>query len=227
MSQWAVTHLEPNDRANLAAGYLTVVIDQPSEAAARQVFADKVRVAESLDYAGVQLRCDGTVVERWPVVTGDDPDFSDLRRAAALISHRATTHHEGIHWSLVEAAETGRLVQLLRAADTAYRVVIEHFGEDAHAIDEQIQRFTTAEPADSFELYNRYAAQAIMAMRAENRARLNEVFDAVNREAAGPRLVGAVCDVYAGLLPVLSTPQGQEFLSTWTARITAVYNQVN
>lgn len=30
---------------------------------------------------------------------------------------------------------------------------------------------------------------------------------------------GAVCDLYAGLLPVLSTTEGREFLSTWTARI--------
>jgi hypothetical protein len=227
MSQWAVTYLEPNDRGNLAAGYITLVLDQPSEAAARQVFADKVGVAESLDYAGVQLRCDGSVIERWPVVTGDDPDLSDLRRAAALISHRATTHQEGLHWSLAEATEPGRLVQLLRAVDAAYRVVMGHFGADAQAIDEQIQRFTTAEAADSFDVYNRHAARAIMAMRAEDRAALNEVFDAVNREAAGPRLVGGVCDVYAGLLPVLSTPEGQEFLSTWTARITGVEDQLH
>ncbi|KEP41936.1 hypothetical protein [Mycobacterium kansasii] len=227
MSRWAVTYLEPNDRVNQAAGYITVVLDQPSEAAARQVFADQVRVAETLDYAGVQLRCDGSVVERWPVVTGDDPDLSDLRRAAALISHRATTDQEGLHWSLAEAAEAGRLVQLLRAVDGAYRVVIWHFGADAQAIDEQIQRFTNAEAADSFDVYNRHAARAIMAMRAEDRAALNEVFNAVNREAAGPRLVGGVCDVYAGLLPVLSTPEGQEFLSTWTARITGLEDQFN
>jgi hypothetical protein len=227
MSQWAVTYLEPNDRGNLAAGYITVVLDQQSEAAARQVFADTVRVAEALDYAGVQLRCDGSVVERWPVVTGDDPDLSDFRRAAALISHRGTTHQEGLHWSLAEAAEAGRLVQLLRAVDAAYRVVIEHFGVDAQAIDEQIQRFTTAEAADSFDVYNRHAARAIVAMRAEDRAALNEVFDVVNREAAGPRLVGGVCDVYAGLVPVLSTPEGQEFLSTWTARLTGLEDQFN
>ncbi|WP_239655139.1 hypothetical protein [Mycobacterium riyadhense] len=227
MSQWAVTYLEPSDRGNLAAGYITVVLDQPSEAAARQVFADKVRVAESLDYAGVQLSCNGSVVERWPVVTGDDPNLSDLRRAAALISHRATTNLEGLHWSLAEAAEVRRLVQLLRAVDLAYRVVIAHFGADPQAIDEQIQRFTTAETGDSFDVYNRHAARAIMAMRAEDRAALNEVFDAVNREAAGPRLVGGVCDVYAGLLPVLSTPEGQEFLSTWAARITGLEDQVN
>lgn len=227
MSHWAVTYLEPNDRGNLAAGYVTVVLEQQSEAVARQVFADTVRVAESLDYAGVQLRCDGSVVERWPVVTGDEPDLSDLRRAAALISHRATTHQEGLHWSLAEAAQAGRLVQLLRAVDAAYRVVIEHFGVDAQAIDGQIQRFTTAEAADSFDIYNRHAARAIMAMRAEDRAALNEVFDAVNRESAGARLVGGVCDVYAGLLPVLSTPEGQEFLSTWTARIAGIEDQFN
>jgi hypothetical protein len=226
MSQWAVRHLEPDDRGNLAAGYITVVSDQPSEAAARQVFADKVRVADALDYAGVQLRCDDAVIERWPVVTGDDPDLSDLRRAAALISHRATADQEGLHWSLAEAAETGRLVQLLRAVDAAYRVAIEHFGADAQAIDEQIQRFTTAEPADSFDVYNRHAARAIMAMRAGDRGALTEVFDAVNREVAGPRLVGGVCDAYAGLLPVLSTPEGQGFLSTWTARITGIEDQL-
>ena len=41
MSHWAVTYLEPNDRGNLAAGYVTVVLEQQSEAVARQVFADK------------------------------------------------------------------------------------------------------------------------------------------------------------------------------------------
>lgn len=222
-----MTYLEPNDRGNPAAGYITVALDQPSEAAARQAFADEVRVAEALEYAAVQLRCDGSIVEHWPVVTGDDPDLSDLRRAAALISHRATIHQEGLHWSLAEAAEAGRLVQLLRAVDFAHRVVIEHFGADAQTIDEQIQRFTTAAAADSFDVYNRHAARAIMAMRAEDRAALNEVFDAVNRESAGPRLVGGVCDVYAGLLPVLLTPEGQEFLSTWTARITGLEDQSN
>lgn len=227
MSQWAVKYFEPNDRGNLAAGYIAVALDQASEAAARQVFADKIRVAEALDYVGVQLRCDGSVVERWPVVTGDEPDLSDLRRAAVLISHLSTTHQEGLHWSLTQAAETGRLAQLLRAVDAAYRVAIEHFRADAQSIYKQIQRFTTANAADSLDIYNRRAARAIMAIRGEDRAALNEVLDSVNREAAGPRLVGAVCDLYAALLPVLSTPKGQEFLSTWTARITGLEDQLN
>jgi hypothetical protein len=155
------------------------------------------------------LRCDGSVVERWPVVTGDEPDLSDLRRAAALISHRATTHQEGLHWSLAEAAQAGRLVQLLRAVDAAYRVVIEHFGVDAQAIDGQIQRFTTAEAADSFDVYNRHAARAIMAMRAEDRAALNEVFDAVNRESAGARLVGVSVTCMPGFCPCCRLRKGR------------------
>jgi hypothetical protein len=227
MSQWVVTYLEPNDRRNLAAGYVTIALDLPSEVAARDAFAEKIRVAESLDYAGVQLQCDGAVVERWPTATGDDPDIGDLRRAAALLSHRASAHHEGLHWSLTEAAEARRLVQLLRAVDMAYRVVINYFGSDVEAIDEQIQLFAVAEAADSFEVYNRHAARAIMAMRAEDRAALYAIFDEVNREAAGPRLVGAVCDVYAGLLPVLSTAEGRDFLATWTARVTGLDDQFN
>jgi hypothetical protein len=227
MSHWAVTYLEPNDRGNLAAGYVSVVLDLPSEAAARDAFSEKIRVAESLDYAGVQLRCDGAVVERWPVVTGDDPDIGDLRRAAALLSHRASVHHEGLHWSLAEAAEVGRLVQLLRAVDMAHRVVMNYFGSDVEAIDEQIQLFAVAEAADSFEVYNRHAARAITAVRAEDRAALYRVFEEVNREAAGPRLVGAVCDVYAGLLPVLASAEGRDFLAKWTARITGLDDQFN
>ena len=97
MSQWTVTHLEPNDRGNPAAGYITVAVDQSSEAAARQAFADTVHVAETLEYATVQLRRDGVIIERWPAVTGDDPDLSDLRRAAALMSHRGTNHPDGLH----------------------------------------------------------------------------------------------------------------------------------
>jgi len=164
-----VTYLEPNDRGNLAAGYFKVVLDQPAEVAARQAFAEKVAIAESLVYAGVQLRCDGSVVDRWPVVVGDDPDLSDFRRAVALISHGATSHQEGLHWSLTDAAETGRLAQLLRAVDAAYRVIIEHFRADTQAIDEQIQRFATAEVADSFDVYNRVRAYTSAADRSRAR----------------------------------------------------------
>jgi|GEM_PF-3238216 len=225
MRKWSVTCLEPNDRGNLAAGFISVALDQPSEADARQVFDDKIRVAESLGYASIQLRCDGAVVATWPIATGDEPDYSDMRRAAALISHRAASHHEGLHWSLAEAAEAGTLSQLLRAVDAVYRVTIDYFGADAQAIDGHIQEFSTAEAADDFEVYNRHAAQAIMAIREEDRVALNAVFDAVNGDAAGPRLVGGVCDVYAGLLPVLVTPDGQEFLSAFTARLAAVEEQ--
>ena len=230
VSHWVVTYLEPNDRGNLTAGHVKVVLDQPSEAAARQVFADKVRVASSLDYASVLLRCDDSVVDRWPVTEADEPDVSDLRRAIALISHRATNLHEGIHWSLTEATGAGRLAQLLRGIDFAYRTFIDYFQADAEAIDAQIQQSATTsadDDVDSYDTYNRYAVQAIMAIRAKDRAALNEVVHTVNRDRAAPRFVGGVCDVYAGLLPQLSTPEGQEFLSTWIARITALEDELN
>ena len=82
-------------------------------------------------------------------------------------------------------------------------------------------------PGNSLEHLLKQNREWSEAMRAEDRAALNEVFDVVNREAAGPRLVGGVCDVYAGLVPVLSTPEGQEFLSTWTARLTGLEDQFN
>lgn len=88
-----------------------------------------------------------------------------------------------MHWSLAEATEAGRLVQLLRAVEAACRVVIDYFGADAQSIDAKIQRFTATAAGESFEVYKRHAARAIMAMRAEDRAALYDVFEAVNREA--------------------------------------------
>ncbi|MCV7095399.1 hypothetical protein [Mycobacterium kubicae] len=65
-AQWSVAVREPNDRGNVAAGYIVVVLEQDSEANARNTYADCKRVAPSLDYQSVELRCGDTVVERWP-----------------------------------------------------------------------------------------------------------------------------------------------------------------
>jgi hypothetical protein len=65
-AQWSVAVREPNDRGNLAAGYIVVVLEQASEANARDVYADRKRVAPGLGYQSVELRCGDTVVERWP-----------------------------------------------------------------------------------------------------------------------------------------------------------------
>jgi hypothetical protein len=38
MSHWAVTYLEPNDRGNLAAGYVTVVLELLDNTGRKRVF---------------------------------------------------------------------------------------------------------------------------------------------------------------------------------------------
>lgn len=94
-----VTCQEPNDRGNLAAGYITV---QPSEAAARQVFADKARVAEALDYACVELRFDAIEPLRVPASGADEFEPAALRHRGRK---RAAGHtaHRGEHDAMLDA----------------------------------------------------------------------------------------------------------------------------
>jgi hypothetical protein len=61
-------------------------------------------------------------------------------------------------------------------------------------------------------------------MRADRRA-FNAVLEDVNRDYVPRRLIGAVADVYTALLPELSTPSGEEFMSNWIARLTDFDNQ--
>jgi hypothetical protein len=166
---------------------------------------------------------------RWSnrtVSANDDPDITDYLRATALIAHCATNDRAATKTALGEA-KLERLVPLLRALDAAYRVVIEHFRtpEETQALDDEIRALTTTEGGDSWDTYNRYAARAIMAMRDEDRGAFNSVLEDVNRDYAPRRLIGAVADVYTKLLPELSTPTGEEFISNWIARITEFDNQ--
>ncbi len=78
MSHWTVTHLEPNDRGNLAAGYVTVAVEQPSEADASQAFAAAVQVAEALDYAGVQLRATVRLLNAGPLSPAATPTSATI-----------------------------------------------------------------------------------------------------------------------------------------------------
>jgi hypothetical protein len=160
------------------------------------------------------------------VTANDDPNIADYLRATALISHCATNDRDGMKAALGDA-RTERLVPLLRALEAAYRTVIEHFrtSEEAQAIDDEIRALSTTEGGDSWDAYNRYAARVIMAMLAEDRAAFNSVLEDVNRDYVPRRLIGVVADVYTKLLPDLSTPAGEEFMSNWITRLTDFENQ--
>jgi len=44
----------------------STTIDGADEAAARQIYADKLKLAGEQRHTAVQLRCDGRIIERWP-----------------------------------------------------------------------------------------------------------------------------------------------------------------
>lgn len=67
--QWAVALRVPIDRANPSAGYNVVVFEKSSETAARQLFADRVKLAPVLGYESVKLQQGDAVVEGWPATT--------------------------------------------------------------------------------------------------------------------------------------------------------------
>jgi hypothetical protein len=51
------------------------------------------------------------------------------------------------------------------------------------------------------------------------------VLEDVNRDYAPRRLIGALADVYAKLLPHLSTPSGEDFVANWMTRLTDLNEQ--
>jgi hypothetical protein len=61
--QWAVEVREP---FNPNAGYIVTVLEPTSEAAARQLFEDRVKAAPTLGYESVKLRQGDEVIEGWP-----------------------------------------------------------------------------------------------------------------------------------------------------------------
>ncbi len=57
-------------------------------------------------------------------------------------------------------------------------------------------------------------------MRDQDRTRLNALLDEMNADnEGGPRLIGALSDIYNYVLPELATSTGREGLKAWTLYI--------
>jgi hypothetical protein len=157
----------------------------------------------------------------------DEPDMpgpGDFRRAGALIVHRASATgedlYDGIRAILEEAIDRRRLTALLRAVDSCYRIWIEQLRDERS--QQMIRELIDDVAATSEDRYNRHAAEVIIAMRDGNRSRFTEILDEVNADnQSGGRLIGAVSDIYAYVLPELATPMGRETLKAWTLEMAA------
>lgn len=144
----------------------------------------------------------------------DEPDMpgpGDFRRAGALIVHRASATgqdlFDGIRAILEEAIERRRLTALLRAVDSSYRIWIEQLRDQRS--QRMIRELIDDVAVTSEDRYNRHAAEAIIAMRDHDRSRFTEILHLVNADnEGGGRLIGAVADIYAYVLPELATPTG-------------------
>lgn len=81
--------------------------------------------------------------------------------------------------------------------------------------------------AGSLLTRSRRTARSARAGRRPTRPMAFPVITIFSTSTAIPQFVGAAVDLYAKLLPVLSTAEGQEFLSTWNARIIGLEDQYN
>lgn len=154
-------------------------------------------------------------------IEADMPGPGDFRRAGALITHRAsatgTDLYDGIVAILEEAISRRRMTALLRAVDSSYRIWIDQLRDERsrQMIRELIDDLavTSDDPP-----YVRHATAAIIAMRDQDRIRFTEILHEVNADMrpGGGRLIGALADIYASVLPELATPTGRETLRAWT-----------
>lgn len=68
-AKWDVVVIEPTEPgiANPSDEELqATTIDGADEAAARQLYADKLAATENRHHTAVQLRCDGRIIEQYP-----------------------------------------------------------------------------------------------------------------------------------------------------------------
>lgn len=149
-----------------------------------------------------------------------EPGAGDFRRAAALITHRASADfddvYDGVRAILEEAAARGRLTRLLLALDESYRIWLDRVGTQPREAVDQFVDHTASQHQD---LYTRRAAAAIQAIRRNDPASLNSLFGEANAEDGGPRLIGAVSDIYATVIPELCSPEVIADLRAWTLEI--------
>jgi hypothetical protein len=151
----------------------------------------------------------------------DMPDLADFRRAAALLTHRASASTNdaiaGVRAILQEAADCGRLTRLARAVDTAYLIWIAQLRNDKsrRLVIELIDEMARNHP----DPYTRRAANVIQAMRDRDRLRFTALLNEVNADEQGLRLIGSISDIYAHALPELATPTSRTTLQSWTAEL--------
>lgn len=166
-----------------------------------------------------------------------DFEPGDFRRAAALISHRASGNNadviEGVLAIIRSAVDAGRLVYLFRAVDYCYRAWVGELRTERsrEMVDGLIADIANTPPADDIGHYNQLAARAIIAMKAEDGAQFTVIAEEANASSqggdGGSRLVGALADLYHYVLPELATASGRQSLSEWTASIAQYENARN
>ncbi|OBJ74376.1 hypothetical protein [Mycobacterium sp. 1274756.6] len=142
-------------------------------------------------------------------------NHSDRRRAAALVTHRASLSVVGVDAVFKDASEAGRSTQLLVAAIDLYLSIAGELRTDA-ALELIGEFLVGCAKADGVKAP---AARVILARQSRDRDAFNELLTAANGTPGGPtELVGSVVDQLAMLLPELAAPGGLAQLRRWAAR---------
>ena len=140
-------------------------------------------------------------------------DHPDYRRAVALIAHAASASAEGIEALIAEAVDAGRATELLRALLAAYGELAGQLRTEA-GLTGVAELITAAAGHDRLGV----AARVTAAYRTRDLGALNRELTAAN-EARPAELLGAVCELHAGLLPELGAPTGLAAVRRWAARL--------
>lgn len=140
----------------------------------------------------------------------------------AMIVHHARRDGDGVNAIFDEANREGRGTELLLALLDGYESIVPQLRTEAAMACLTQAMHQIAEWDEDPDC--RRAAAAIVAHSVDDVDRFNKsVVEAAEQNRTGQLFV-AICDVYAVLLPELSTPLGTDALRQWAARIAGKEN---
>lgn len=147
----------------------------------------------------------------------DAPDDADYRQAGVLISHRANANIAGIRAVTLEAIESDRCAQLLRALVEGYEFILSELRTD-QSLD-LVGEFIEITAEQNMHPLMSQAAKAVVAHHDDDDDRFNQLMLAADTPQKSAVLLGSVTDLFNALLPELGTPNGLKNLAEWTASL--------
>ena len=142
----------------------------------------------------------------------NNPHAGDCRRACSILVHHSQNDLDGVNALLQEAADTGRVTELVFAILDAYQgitpVLLTAIG--MACLSQTVHGFASPDNPDDD---SRRASALIIAHARDDIDAINKVIVEVKQANRVSPWIVAILNVYRTLVPAIATPLGVESLS--------------